>query len=708
VDVQPNTEASQLNFGGFTLDLKRHGLYCRGERIHLTAKPLDTLIHLVTNHGRTIEKQELLNAVWKDTFVTEDTLVQAIREIRRALGDNKENPRFVQTIPRHGYRFVGDVSPHPADRATSPQPLTPVEPQLGMRRWFWIAPVLIFTLVLAWSFWPRASNVQIKPAGIPRADGIRRQITSGQFDSGKPSFSPDGKFILYVSSSEETRGYGDLFVRQFPDGAPVRITNNINPSGDLPVFTADGSHVVLSIPRIGSDGKRHHDLWMVPSFGGPPSRYVEDASGAGFSSDGKWVAYTKYLPTGNALWVSPVNNREEHLEVSAEGYTPRWSRSGDWLAYSTGDPNHGTGDIWICRLLQSKDGRPEVSDQKQITNENRQLYGLTWAADGRSIIFASKRAGSLQLYGVSIADGSIDPLLTGIGEYGAPSASADGSTVIFHHYRLVNDLMITTLGGNCEAKNLTYGEDQRWPRISPSGEKLVSVLRRVDDSERLYLTDLRNKQSYQLVDRVARHPCWVDEENAAFLSADPSSQDTEVVVVNTTTRETRAVAAFPGEANWLAIHPDGKRLAVVLKRDGRERIVLRNLTDHTDQTVQEGAEYEYLRWSPNGSSICWDRPGASQNAPHQSAGIWVLEIGQLEPRLIARDGYCPAWTDDGAAIYFAVRQGSKGLRRYDLATKKETVVCSWDTVFNYDARGSRLVFTHHRNDNQIYSVSLRP
>ena len=714
--AEHNTEVSQLNFGGFTLDLKRHGLYRRGERIHLTAKPLDTLIHLVKNHGRTIEKQQLLDAVWKDTFVSEDTLVQAIREIRRALGDNKENPRFVQTVPRQGYRFVGEVNPGEAvsapaatDQSVSAPSPSLVAPKREIKRWFWIAPVLAFILILAWFFWSRGGRSSIKPpAAAQPAGGIKKQITTGEFASGKPVFSPDGKFILYASSEEETRGYGDLFIRQFPEGNAQRITNRLNPSGDLPVFTADGSHVVFSIPRIGPDGERHHDLWIVPSFGGPPSRFVEDASGAGFSPDGKWVAYTKYLPSGDALWVSPVSNREEHLEVRPLAYTPRWSRSGEWLAYSTGDPNGGSGDIWICRLSQSTDGQPALSDQTQITNENQQLYGLSWTADSRSIIFASRRAGSMQLYRVSMAGGSIDPLLTGVGEYEAPSASPDGSTVIFHHYRLVNDLMMTTLGANNDTRNITYGEDRRWPRISPSGQKLVSVLRQVDDTERLYLTDLSTKQSSQLGDRTARHPCWMDEANAAFLSPDESSQNTEVVVVNTTTRETRSLTRFSGEANWLAIHPDGKRLAVVLKPAGKERIVLRDLSSHSDQTLQEGSEYEYLRWSPDGSALCWDRPGASRNAPQASGGIWMLTIGQSEPRLIAKDGYCPVWSEDGAAIYFAVRHAPQGLRRYDLATNRELSVYSWATVFNYDTLGNRLVFTQHKNDTQIYSASLRP
>lgn len=111
--------ARVLQFAGFTLDLERRGLYRDGERIHLTSKPLETLIFLLQNGGRTVTKQELMDAVWKDTAVTDGTLVQAIREIRKALHDDMDDPRFVQTVPRQGYRFVGRVTVVPDSDASS-------------------------------------------------------------------------------------------------------------------------------------------------------------------------------------------------------------------------------------------------------------------------------------------------------------------------------------------------------------------------------------------------------------------------------------------------------------------------------------------------------------------------------------------------------------------------------------------------------------
>lgn len=707
---------SRFQFCEFTLDLDRRGLYRGSERVRLTSKPLETLIFLVENRGRVVQKQELLDSVWKDTFVTEDTLVHSIREIRRALEDDKENPRFVQTVPRRGYRFVCEVSEHPggqlaaeiAENAVVPSD-SAARPIGKIIRWPWIGvPILAISLILGWIFWPRVWNREIRLEHFgTHTGGINKQITTGEFSSGKPAFSGDGRFILYVSSSEETRGHSDLFIRQFPDGTPLRITNEINPSGDLPVFTADGNQIVFSLPRMDQAGLRHHDLWKVPSFGGPPERFIEDASGAGFSPDQKWVAYTKRLPSRDALWVGPVGAATGHFEMSIAGYTPRWSPNGEWLAYSTSDPNGGVGDIWICKASTADDGRGPFSHRKQLTNEQKQIYGLTWSADNRSIVFASRRTGSAQLYQVSIADGSITPLLKGVGEYEAPSASPDGRTVIFHNKRVVNDLTLATLGETCEAKNLTFNQFHLWPRISPSGEKLVSVLRQIDNTERLYLTDIKTKKSSQLGDRDAHHPCWLDEETVAFLSLDTSYESTEALLVNINAREIRRLTIFSGAASWLTIHPDKNRVAVVLKStDGKERVLVRDLRNEVDETIHAGSEYEYLRWSVDGSALCWDRPGVSRNAPNVSNGIWMIEIGKSEPRFIAAGGYCPVWDQDGGAVYFTIRDGPRGLWRHDVRQNKDRQVCRWGQVFHFDIVGKRLVFAQHRNDTQVYSISL--
>ena len=84
----------------------------------------------------------------------------------------------------------------------------------------------------------------------------------------------------------------------------------------------------------------------------------------------------------------------------------------------------------------------------------------------------------------------------------------------------------------------------------------------------------------------------------------------------------------------------------------------------------------------------------------------MIEIGKTEPRFVANDGYCPVWSADSRDIYFTKRGGRQGLWRYDQRQKKEHLVCRWGVVFSFDLLGDRVVFAQHKNDSQVYSMSL--
>src|SRR5207244_3377449 len=88
-----------------------------GQPVALTPRAFDVLVFLVRNHGRVIEKQELFDHVWKDAFVSDNALTKVIKEIRRAIGDDANAPRYIETIPRRGYRLIAEVGQFPAEEA---------------------------------------------------------------------------------------------------------------------------------------------------------------------------------------------------------------------------------------------------------------------------------------------------------------------------------------------------------------------------------------------------------------------------------------------------------------------------------------------------------------------------------------------------------------------------------------------------------------
>ena len=110
-------------FNNIIVDLKDFRVTREGEPVVLTPRAFDVLVVLLKNAGRVVEKQEIFESVWKDTFVTDNALVKIIKELRGALGDEADKPHLIETVPKRGYRFIADVT---SDRqeAISEEPAT--------------------------------------------------------------------------------------------------------------------------------------------------------------------------------------------------------------------------------------------------------------------------------------------------------------------------------------------------------------------------------------------------------------------------------------------------------------------------------------------------------------------------------------------------------------------------------------------------------
>ena len=117
----PQTTPKLVRFGPFEADLSQQELRKSGRKIKLQQQPFQVLAWLLQHSGQIVEREQLRQAVWPNgTFVEFDrSLNTAIKKIRQALGDSVESPRFIETVPRRGYRFIAPVS------AAAPAPPTP-------------------------------------------------------------------------------------------------------------------------------------------------------------------------------------------------------------------------------------------------------------------------------------------------------------------------------------------------------------------------------------------------------------------------------------------------------------------------------------------------------------------------------------------------------------------------------------------------------
>src|SRR5690606_14718409 len=95
------------------------------EPVPLPSRAFDTLVYLIEHRQRCVRKDELIGAIWHDVVVTDDSLIHAISVLRRALGDERHQPKFIRTVPRRGYRFVAAVEPPQAVETPAPLEAAP-------------------------------------------------------------------------------------------------------------------------------------------------------------------------------------------------------------------------------------------------------------------------------------------------------------------------------------------------------------------------------------------------------------------------------------------------------------------------------------------------------------------------------------------------------------------------------------------------------
>jgi eukaryotic-like serine/threonine-protein kinase len=186
-------------FGSFRLDSAERLLLRAGQHVSLTPKAFDLLVYLVNHAGRLATKQELMNALWPDTFVEESNLVFTVSALRKALGDGQEGEQFIQTVPTRGYRFVASVTddgdrPIPSTSETPPRSVKPLVRRAAIIA-VAIAAIAMLPVVVRHMRETRDAPALVKFT-IPLPD-----FTHGGGSNPISQISPDGRRVALIVTS---------------------------------------------------------------------------------------------------------------------------------------------------------------------------------------------------------------------------------------------------------------------------------------------------------------------------------------------------------------------------------------------------------------------------------------------------------------------------------------------------------------------------
>lgn len=326
VHVVDSAERRGVAFGPFRFDRTSRLLSRDGVELPLPPRVLGVLALLLERPAQLVTKQDLMSAVWRDAFVTETSLAEAISVLRQTLGDDPQKPTYIQTLHRRGYRFIAPVTEGPRTAPVHPEPIAvavaePV-PQLSL---LFPWTVTLFALVIAasavWAYIHTAAppdraasrftiglpaGVSLSGAGAPiavspdgslvafagcsaEACGIYLRplsqsdatFVAGTGGGTMPFFSPDGRSLGYFAN-------GQLRKIAIAGGSPVTLAQAPEPYGATWVR---GENIVFA-------GSANGGLSIVPAAGGPARSLTTPAAGEGGHrwpdalSDGSAVVFT--------------------------------------------------------------------------------------------------------------------------------------------------------------------------------------------------------------------------------------------------------------------------------------------------------------------------------------------------------------------------------------------------------------------------------
>ena len=270
-----------VRFGVYELDLHSGDLRKSGARLTLQQQPLQLLSVLLEHPGELVTRDELRTRLWPDdTFVDfEHGLNAAVKRLRDTLGDSADSPRFVETVPRRGYRFIAPVRLPDA-------PVARTTPAAGRWRVGWVRMIVAVgaAAVIAIGSWAlRKSLVRETAPHGPAGPVIR--LTHGSDLNTEPTVSPDGEWVAYASD-RSGEGNLDIWMQRLSGGEAVRLTRDVADERE-PTFSDDGSRIAFRSEREGGG------IYVMPAHtGGEAKLLVRGAHGPRFSPDGRWLAYS--------------------------------------------------------------------------------------------------------------------------------------------------------------------------------------------------------------------------------------------------------------------------------------------------------------------------------------------------------------------------------------------------------------------------------
>lgn len=513
-------EPSKLiyEFDEFRVDVLKRQLTREGILVPLNSKAFDLLLVLVENTERVLTKDELLKSVWEGQILEEGNLPVHVSNIRKALGDKANQPRYIITIPGRGYRFIADVAgfdnSHSGfviksqsisritveeeteitddDLSIAPQEslllqgernevlaiaesskvIQSEEKQTAIaplpsktffnRHKLLTAFLLIFSITTATAaiyFYRRANGAKKPPIRFQQIS--IQQLTNNGVIS-ETAISPDGKFFVYALVKQ---GEQSLWLRQIDETQAIQL----RPPEDIIyrsiVFSRDGKNIFYA---IAPDPNSKFALHKQGVLGGLPEKLF-DGINIYFSlaPDNKRVAFVRNNESDKTskLIISKLDGSNETVAASLpleRGFNERslaWSPDGEMMAFGTRKDGNATEDMISVCLLKS-------GEIKELSQPLWRYIGrMEWLNDNSGLVFLAEDKDpqeNRQIWLVEYPQGTARHITNDVTTYSAnASVTSDSKRILTIQLQQLNNIWVSPANDLSKAKQITFGTFNR-------------------------------------------------------------------------------------------------------------------------------------------------------------------------------------------------------------------------------------------------------
>jgi len=685
--MQNLDQGQRLKFGLYEVNLESREIWKSGHRVRLQDLPFRILAALLTKPGQVVTHSELQLQIWgADTNIDfERALAVAIQKIREALSDSAENPRFVETLARRGYRFIAPISvvdsdadsirlesdaeqaASPSDQGSLPNPKTntdgdgPSASATSRRQPSWNRREILLALasalllcavgVLSWQGYqadPTPLRIEVLTHDSPVAagpPGMENLLT----------LATDGQRIF---TSSTIAGRSQLAAIDISTGEvqTLSIPSTLN-SARVADISRDRSHLLL---RSQLSFQSEQPIWIVPTAGGSALRV-----GGVQAQDATW------MPDGTSIVVA---SGMEIKQISLDGATItslaklpgrafwlRWSPDGSLLRFTLMDPLMHTSSLWELKR-GSKTARPML---KNSISKTMDCCG-NWTADGTAYIFqaidSTSNLWELKSSGRGL---SLTQLTNGPLSYSSPIAARSGHRIFFYGadppagvQRYLNKQLGFRPEGTflADGNRIDYSRDHKWVAWTDFSGRLWRA-RSADGSDKIQLT--------------------------------PS--DFEVF-----------------SAQW---SPAGSKLAIMARRTGEKWgiYIIGSDGGRPELMMQDNRNIADPSWSADGWELAFGREPDSMGKDSGPSAIEVFNLHTQQRRTIPHSEglFSPRWSPDGKWIA-ALSLAQNKVMLFDVANQRWRELASTsaaDPVWSSDSKDI-LVHAFQAQNQPIIRISV--